>query len=85
MDSTIRLLHCGKVPGNSRTLNKVGIVDTRMQECNSVCYGYRRLEDVTCGAYLGAKCLLWGILGHEWDIIAHMKFTEFHAKLFLMH
>ena len=22
------------------------------------------------------------VMGHEWDIIAHMKFTEFHAKLF---
>lgn len=22
------------------------------------------------------------VMGHEWDIIAHMKFTEFHAKLY---
>lgn len=21
-------------------------------------------------------------MGHEWDIIAHMKFTEFHVMLF---
>ncbi|EAA7932222.1 hypothetical protein ID86_22745 [Salmonella enterica subsp. enterica] len=30
------------------------------------------------GAYLGQKYLLWGILGHDWDVIAHMNFTEFH-------
>ena len=52
-----------------------------MHECNSVCYGYRRLEDVTCGAYLGQKCLLWGILGHDWDVITRMNFTEFHMML----
>ena len=52
-----------------------------MQECNSVFYGYRRLEDVTCGAYLGQKCLLWGILGHGWDVITRMNFTEFHIML----
>ncbi|AKL16294.1 hypothetical protein AB180_04435 [Citrobacter freundii] len=31
------------------------------------------------GAYLGQKCLLWGILGHDWDVITHMNFTELHT------
>lgn len=31
------------------------------------------------GAYLGQKCLHWGILGHDWDVITHMNFIEFHT------
>ncbi|ECF2367127.1 hypothetical protein E1890_21005 [Salmonella enterica subsp. enterica serovar Mountpleasant] len=37
--------------------------------------------DCFFGAYLGHKCLLWGILGHDWDVITHMNFTEFHMML----
>lgn len=33
------------------------------------------------GACLGQKCLLWGILGHDWDVITRMNFTEFHMVL----
>lgn len=40
------------------------------------------LEDGTCdGAWMGQKCLLWGILGHDWDVITHMNFTEFYTML----
>ena len=30
---------------------------------------------------MGQKCLLWGILGHDWDVITRMNFTEFHMML----
>lgn len=27
---------------------------------------------------MGQKRHIWGILGHDWDVITHMNFTEFH-------
>ncbi|VFS85822.1 Uncharacterised protein [Escherichia coli] len=30
------------------------------------------------GASMGQKRHVWGILGHDWDVITHMNFTEFH-------
>ncbi|KYR61974.1 hypothetical protein AML55_10910 [Escherichia coli] len=27
---------------------------------------------------MGQKYLLWGILGHDWDTLLHMNFTDLH-------
>lgn len=30
------------------------------------------------GACVGQICYFWGIMGHYWDVITHMNFTDFH-------
>ncbi|EJF8350204.1 hypothetical protein M9N70_004957 [Escherichia coli] len=35
-------------------------------------------KNICCGACMGQKYLLWGILGHDWDTLLHMNFADYY-------